>query len=139
VLLVTYECVVGMLVCCRCVIEVCCWCFIGVWGHLQMPQRVVALFGSFTSAKMCCSNYSTSRTGYGRTSLPQPVLCISGCPERVLAVFFMKIAQNVFWALKTLNEQIRSLLLTYIHQPNKVRPLPQWRIPQYIYTEKKVH
>jgi len=99
-------CVVGVLLVCWCVVDVLLWCVVGVllvFGvNLQLPQCVVALLGLFTSATMRCGNYSTSRTGCGRTSLPQPVLCISGC------------LQNVFWALKTLNEQIRSFLLTYI-------------------------
>jgi len=78
VLLVSYGCVVSMMVCCRCVIAVCYWCVISVWGHLQLPQCVVALLGSFISATMgCgpffsfkrpttrCGNYSTSRTSCG--------------------------------------------------------------------------
>jgi len=105
----------GVLLVCWCVVGVLLRCVAGVllvfrviynchnalwhfWGHLQVPQWVESLFSPLKG--------------------PQRVVVIIQHPERVVA---RTLCHNpfcaflgAFWALKTLNERIRTLRLTYI-------------------------
>ena len=96
-----------LLVCYYGVLFVCYWCLGSfttatmrcgtLGGHLQVLQWVVGIF-------------SPSKG-------PECVVAIIQHPERVVAKIFYHIPfcafLGAFWALKTLNERIRTLRLTY--------------------------
>ena len=110
VLLKCCLCVVGILVCSQRVVgisQIQKGCHNALWAFWRRKKAHNALWHSLNESK-----WPTTRSVlFFARKLPERVVGHLKCPERVLALF---LCQNAFWAFFSLNEQIRSLLLTYV-------------------------
>ena len=123
----------GVLLVCWCVVGVllvCCW-YVGVLSACYCGVLLVCYWclGSFTTVTTCCGTFEV----------------IYKCHNALWQLFNIQnmLWQNIFattrsvhfWALKTLNEQIRPLLLTYT--PNYTKKFVWCSAPRQKIANKK--